>query len=54
MSCYAAGILTIEDAFLAQMVPPTGETLGEAIAQPIAIAYSTGKMPPLLPGPSNA
>jgi hypothetical protein len=43
------GILTIEDAFLAETVLPDRQTVAEYMAPQIEAAYSTGKMPPLLP-----
>jgi hypothetical protein len=45
-----AGIETFEDAFLAHVVLPTGETVGEATAPAIAEAYAGRPMPALLPG----
>lgn len=43
------GILTIEDAFLADTVLPDRRTVAEIMQPQIESAYSTGKMPPLLP-----
>jgi hypothetical protein len=43
------GILTIEDAFLAETVLPDRSTVAEHMAPQIEAAYATGKMPPLLP-----
>lgn len=45
------GIETFEQAFMAHVVMPDGLTLGDHVAPKIADAYSTGNMPPLLPGP---
>ena len=43
------GILTIEDAFLAETVLPDRSTVAEHMAPQIEAAYATGKMPPPLP-----
>lgn len=43
------GISTIEDEFLANIVMPTGQTVGEMAKAPIALAYQTGKVGNLLP-----
>lgn len=45
-----AGIETFEEAFLAHVVLPSGETVGEASAPAIAAAYAGEPMPALLPG----
>ncbi len=42
------GIVSFEDEFLAQTVLPDGQTVGQAVASDLALAYRTGKMPPLL------
>ena len=44
-----SGIETFEEAFQAQLVLPSGQTVGEWIAPQVARAYETGSMPPLLP-----
>ena len=44
-----AGITEFEDEFLAHIVLPGGGTVGQEIRPKIALAYSTGKMPPMLP-----
>src|SRR6476661_5511563 len=41
---------TFEHEFLADILLPTGETVGEASRAAIDEAYRTGRMPPLLPG----
>lgn len=46
-----SGIETFEDAFLAHIVLPTGQTVGEYSMPKIAQAYDAGTMVPLLPGP---
>lgn len=43
------GISEFEDEFLANIVLPTGQLLGQVIRPQIATSYETGKMPPLLP-----
>jgi len=45
-----SNISTVESEFLAWMVLPNGETVGQWMAPQIDAIYSTGKMPPLLPG----
>lgn len=46
------GATTIEREFLADMLMPDGSTVAEWTAQPLALAYREGSMPPqlLLPG----
>ena len=44
-----AGISVFEDEFMAAIVLPDGQTVGEVMREQIAIAYRDGKMPPLLP-----
>lgn len=46
-----SGIESFEDAFLAQTVLPTGETMGEYAARTIPEALEGRPMPPLLGGP---
>lgn len=48
-----SGIETFEDAFLAHIQLPDGRTVSEHVLPRIALAYSTGTMQPLLPGPSS-
>lgn len=43
------GILTLDDAFLADTVLPDRQTVAEYMRPQIESAYSTGNMPPLLP-----
>ena len=43
-----SGITEFEDEFLAHIVLPNGQTMGEFAKPQIEHAYSTGKMPPLL------
>jgi hypothetical protein len=42
------GILTVEDAFLADIVLPDRQTVAEVMRPQIEAAYASGKMPPLL------
>lgn len=44
-----AGISMFEDEFLANIVLPDGRTVSDFVKPQIAIAYESGKMPPLLP-----
>jgi hypothetical protein len=44
------GITTIEREFLNNIMLPDGQTVGDFILPQIEASYSTGKMPPLLPG----
>jgi hypothetical protein len=44
-----AGITTFEDEFLAHIMLPNGETVGEHIKPGIALAYERGEVPALLP-----
>lgn len=43
------GILTMEEAFLAETVLPDRSTVAETLLPQIENAYSTSNMPPLLP-----
>lgn len=45
-----SGILTFEQAFLAHVVLPNGQTVGEWTAPQIEGAYANNEMPSLLPG----
>lgn len=42
------GIETFDEAFMAQLVLPSGKTMSEWAAPQIQAAYETGTMPPLL------
>lgn len=44
------GITTFEDEFLAHIMLPSGETVGQWMGPQVARAYESGKMPALLPG----
>lgn len=48
LEAVAGGIEEFDDAFMAQIVLPTGETMGERSRPLIAQAYESGKVPPLL------
>ena len=48
LECVESGITTLEQEFLAHIVLPSGETVGDAMAPQISQAYASGKMPPLL------
>ena len=45
-----AGITTFEEAFLAFIVLPEGNTVGEFMLPQVARAYETGEEPKMLPG----
>jgi len=44
------GIITVEAAFLAGLVLPSGETVGERMAVDLETTLRTGDLPPLMPG----
>jgi hypothetical protein len=44
-----AGISEFEDEFLAHVMLPTGQTVGEWMRPQVAEVYLSGKMPPMLP-----
>lgn len=48
-----AGITIFEDEFLAHIVLPSGQTVAEAIKEPLALAYERDEMQPLLPHYTN-
>lgn len=48
------GITTFEDEFLAHIVLPSGETIGQWAVPQLESVYSQGRMPPLLPASSEA
>lgn len=48
------GIISVEDAFLADTILPDRQTVAEYMAPQIDAAYASGKMPPLLPFHGNA
>jgi hypothetical protein len=48
LECVESGIATLEQEFLAHIMLPNGQTVGEATIPQIAQSYSSGKMPPLL------
>ena len=45
----ARGDATVEQEFLAYLLLPEGQTVGEWLAPQIEQAYESGRMPPLLP-----
>jgi hypothetical protein len=49
LEAVAAGITLFEDEFMAHIVLPDGKTVAQHIRPAISQAYTTGKMPPLLP-----
>ena len=48
------GIEEFDDAFLAQIILPDGQQVGEWARDQIEKSYSTGDMPPLLPAPRSS
>ena len=44
-----SGITTLEQEFLAHIVLPSGQSVGEWLAPQVERAYTTGRMPALLP-----
>lgn len=47
------GITTFEEEFLAHIVLPNGQRVSEHVLPAVAQAYQTGRMIPMLPGPSS-
>lgn len=47
------GVESFEDAFMAHVVMPDGQTVADHVRPRIASAYKEGKMVPLLPGPAG-
>lgn len=50
LEAVAAGVVTIEDEFLAQTLLPDKSTVGDWAREQVDEAYRTGGMPSLLPG----
>lgn len=48
-----AGIVTLEDEFLAQLVMPDNRTVGEAVRLQLEQALESGQTPALMPGPAG-
>lgn len=44
-----SGVSCFDDEFLAHIVLPDGQTVGQWMAPQIEVAYQTGDMPPMLP-----
>jgi hypothetical protein len=53
LEAVATGIVTFEEEFLAHIVLPSGQTVGEYTAPQLAEVYGSGEMPALLPGASD-
>jgi len=49
-----AGVETLEQAFLAHVVMPNGQTVHEHLKGYLAEGYKVGKMPPMLPALGGA
>lgn len=43
------GLVSFEEAFMAHIMLPNGESVGQAVLPRVAEAYDTGEMPSLLP-----
>lgn len=48
-----SNIETLEEAFLAQVQMPSGQTVYEELREPLALRYREGSNVPLLPGPKG-
>jgi hypothetical protein len=48
LECVESGITTLEQEFMAHIVLPSGETVGQVMIPQIAQSYQSGRMPPLL------
>lgn len=48
LECVESGIATFEEEFMAHIVLPNGNTVGQAVLPQINQSYKDGKMPPLL------
>jgi hypothetical protein len=46
------GVMTLEQAFLADIVLPNNQTVGEYVTPQLDVAYATHQMPAILPGSS--
>ena len=53
LEAVASGIRTFEQEFLHDIVTVSGLTIGETVLPQLESIIDTGKMPPLLPGPSR-
>lgn len=54
LEAVASGITSFEDEFLAHIVMPDGQTVGQHIKPQIAASYDAGEVRPLLPAPRVA
>lgn len=50
LECVNSGITTLEQEFLAHIMLPNGQTMGDVSIPQIAESYRSGNMPPLLGG----
>lgn len=48
------GITDFESEFLAHIVLPSGERVGQWMLPQVAAAYESGRMPPMLPAPEKS
>ena len=54
LEAVASGIVTFDEEFMAHIVLPDGQTIGQAMLPQIEAAYDAGTMPPLLPDYSES
>lgn len=52
LEAVASGVSIFDDEFMPYIILPSGETVGQFMRPQIKVAYDTGAMPKLLPGPS--
>lgn len=48
LECVESGIATLEQEFMAHIVLPNGQTVGDLVIPEIESSYQSGNMPPLL------
>lgn len=53
LEAVSSGIVAFEEEFLAHVLMPDGRTLYEHAKEPLAVAYDSGEVRPLLPGPQR-
>lgn len=51
LEAVSSGITTFEDEFLAHIIMPDGQTVGQHVKPTIAASYAAGHVVPLLPAP---
>lgn len=53
LEAVSSGITTFEDEFLAHIIMPDGQTVGQHVKPTIAASYAAGHVVPLLPPPKE-